>query len=457
MKSVKPLYFLRFCATRWIEDESVAERALTLWPNIVKMIKHWEGLCKSRRPKNKSYTNLTKHYLDTLFPVKLQFFKDIASHLKGYLEVMQTDNPMVPFFEEALVDLVYTLMKMIVKPSVLEEANTSYKLAKVDLSNSENLIPCELVKLPTATKALLRSKVELTERKKSQYLGDCRSMLVTLLQKIQEKCQLKYAIARCAASLSPVLMVSQKEKSSNYFSTLVEKLYGGRWISSKVADLAKKEYDTLMKAAHGEHKDSFLTFKWKEDRVDSFFAELMHGNISYKNCWEIFKLIFTFSHGQASVERGFSVNKELLVENLAEESVVCQRMVYDHVISTGKPVFEIPITNDLLKSCKLAHSRYTLALEQKRSKNEAEEKSRKRKIKSEEIADVKEKKRALESCIESLNVDIEQYSIAAEKEADLSLLTKANSFRVTVQSKKETLATLEKTIVKLTEELQEIK
>ena len=64
-------------------------------------------------------------------------------------------------------------------------------------------------------------------------------------------------------------------------------------------------------------------------------------------------------------------------------------------------------------------------------------------IKGEEIAELKEKKRALESCIQCLERDIVDYSLVAEKESDLSLLTKANSFRVTVFSKKETLTNLE--------------
>ena len=75
-------------------------------------------------------------------------------------------------------------------------------------------------------------------------------------------------------------------------------------------------------------------------------------------------------------------------------------------------------------------------------------------MKKDEVAQVKEKKRAVESCIESLSKDIENYSIATEKEADLSLLTKANSFRVTVRLKKETLATLENTLTKLNGELR---
>ena len=78
-----------------------------------------------------------------------------------------------------------------------------------------------------------------------------------------------------------------------------------------------------------------------------------------------------------------------------------------------------------------------------------------RKLKGEEIAEVKEK-RALESCIQCLEKDIVDYSLTAEKESDLSLLTKANSFRVTVSSKKETLTNLESALERFDKELKEI-
>ena len=368
---------------------------------------------------------------------------------------MQTDRPMVPYLEEALSDILLTMMRIIVKPSVLAEANTSYKLSKINLSEASNLNPCELIKLPTATKALV-AKAELQPPKKSNFLKDCQAMIVTLLQKVQDKCPLRYGIARYASSLSPSKIIAEKEMCRDNFCKLVDKFYDGNWISSKSADKAKKEYDSLLKSAHSELKDIFLTFDKKEDRIDSFYGGIMSGNESYRNCWEIFKIVFTLSHGQASVERGFSINKELVVENLQEESVVCQRMVYDHVSSTGKSISEIPITSSMIKSCKLAYSRYSTALQAKKEKSDGETKDRKRKMKMEEIATVTEKKRVVESCINSLNEDIESYSIAAEKEADLSLLTKANSFRVTVQSKKETLALLENTLIKLNDELKEI-
>jgi len=35
---------------------------------------------------------------------------------------------------------------------------------------------------------------------------------------------------------------------------------------------------------------------------------------NYPKVWSVFELALLLSHGQASVERGFSVNKELVVE-----------------------------------------------------------------------------------------------------------------------------------------------
>ena len=104
----------------------------------------------------------------------------------------------------------------------------------------------------------------------------------------------------------------------------------------------------------------------------------------------------------------------------------------------------------MLKSCQLAHSRYVATLEKKRDTTVSQEKSLKWELKLEEIAEVKEKKRALEAAIKSFVTDIEEYSIVAEKE-NLTLLTEANSFRVTVSQKKET-SSPENTLVKWNEE-----
>ena len=79
---------------------------------------------------------LVWHHLDNAIPVKMQFFQDVASQLKSFLQLFQTNNPMVPFLEHGFVDVLHTLMKMVVKSDILDQVNSSLKLSKLDLSNS---------------------------------------------------------------------------------------------------------------------------------------------------------------------------------------------------------------------------------------------------------------------------------------------------------------------------------
>ena len=46
---------------------------------------------------------------------------------------------------------------------------------------------------------------------------------------------------------------------------------------------------------------------------------------------EVLKIMITLSHDQALVERDFSANKSLLVKNLGTQSLIAQRIVYDHM------------------------------------------------------------------------------------------------------------------------------
>lgn len=73
--------------------------------------------------------------------------------------------------------------------------------------------------------------------------------------------------------------------------------------------------------------------------------------------------VFVLSHGQNVVERSFSINKEVEVENLKKVSLISQWLVHDHVMSSGKSLTEFKVSNNLLKSHRLAHSCYVKAVE----------------------------------------------------------------------------------------------
>ena len=69
------------------------------------------------------------------------------------------------------------------------------------------------------------------------------------------------------------------------------------------------------------------------------------------------------------MERGFSVNKSLLVENLATKRLVAQRIVYNHMKVNNVSVEDIGICPILRLSFKHVTQRYSTYLEeQKRTK-----------------------------------------------------------------------------------------
>ena len=88
----------------------------------------------------------------------------------------------------------------------------------------------------------------------------------------------------------------------------------------------------------------------------------------------------------------------MLVTNLTQQSIISQWLVYDinNYLDTGLHNFEI--SNGLLKSCKLAHSRHVLTLE-KQKEDQVDIKSLKRKLIQEKIAKLKCKKMLAEQLI----------------------------------------------------------
>ena len=76
-------------------------------------------------------------------------------------------------------------------------------------------------------------------------------------------------------------------------------------------------------------------------------------------------------------------------ENLMKESLISRRLVYDQLRSFNTKISEIPITRQMVLSCKGAHNQYTRYLEQKQKEKVNDQKSLKRKLKQEEIMNAK--------------------------------------------------------------------
>ncbi|KAH8031778.1 hypothetical protein HPB51_020849 [Rhipicephalus microplus] len=135
--------------------------------------------------------------------------------------------------------------------------------------------------------------------------------------------------------------------------------------------------------------------------LDEFYLELLKGDSSYMHLWKVIRLFLVLSHGQATVERGFSVNRQVSVENLKDISYVSQRIVCDAVSKAGG-ILNVAITKELRKSVAAAHNRYRAYLEDTKKQVMEQTKASKRSHIEEEIESIKTKKRRLEATIADL-------------------------------------------------------
>ena len=82
-------------------------------------------------------------------------------------------------------------------------------------------------------------------------------------------------------------------------------------------------------------------------------------------------MIFSLSHGQTAIERGFSINKEIIGTNMMEHTMIAQRMICDGLRlelpkDCGNDVSKIILNKEMITSCHRARSRYEAYLTEKR-------------------------------------------------------------------------------------------
>ena len=133
----KGLWPEKFVVTRWVENEPVANRAIEIWADYVKLIKVFLGKCPSSQPKdNKSYDDLKEYHCNPLIMVYLHLFRDVAARLNNFLVPMMPMIPMIPFLSDEICSILRWLMSFFIQSEVLKKAKSAYLLSKVDVNES---------------------------------------------------------------------------------------------------------------------------------------------------------------------------------------------------------------------------------------------------------------------------------------------------------------------------------
>ena len=80
------------------------------------------------------------------------------------------------------------------------------------------------------------------------------------------------------------------------------------------------------------------------------------------------KIVPTLSHGQASVEHGFSHNNTVVQTNMSAESVMSKRLIKDHMPFHKLKPYTVEITDPMIRFFKRSNLKYQLHLESEKKK-----------------------------------------------------------------------------------------
>ena len=112
---------------------------------------------------------------------------------------------------------------------------------------------------------------------------------------------------------------------------------------------------------------AFSSFDEETTRADHFYPKIIMV-VRYEVLSFILKIIFTLSHGQASVEHEFTLNDSVNQTNIALETIISKRLIKDYILVNKITVDKVDIARDMIKVYTKSHMLYVQHLEEERKK-----------------------------------------------------------------------------------------
>lgn len=162
-------------------------------------------------------------------------------------------------------------------------------------------------------------------------------------------------------------MALQPDDASRKFARMLAKLLVCCRFKADECNPAKQQIEALSTQVQKYHKDEFEAYTTYQ-RLDKFFFNALAQKPYFNVLCKVVKLAEVLSHGQAVIQHGFAEKKEILSCKIREDTLKPFRTVHDGVRHMECKIHNIPVSKELLKSCKQSRQRYSSFLEdQKKS------------------------------------------------------------------------------------------
>ena len=205
----------------------------------------------------------------------------------------------MPFLYQDLNDLLEKVMKKFVKPTVTE----AKEVHDIDVTKSDNIVNNAKIKIGVEAEEILKQH-QLTQREILLFRTQCQSFLQTFVSRLQKKSPLQYKFTKYIQCLSPSLISSSPETAKRYMKSVLLHIKDLHIVPVEHIGDILEDFDAL--CCHAKNNESFKSFDHRSMSVDQYFHEICSNNSTYSHLWPMIRTMQVLSHGQASVERGFS-------------------------------------------------------------------------------------------------------------------------------------------------------
>ena len=431
------LYPKRFCSHRWLENKVVAQRALEMLPAVKVYVKAIES-GKLKSPGTKSFETVRRHIGQELLQARLACFVSVARVVEPFLTMYQTDNVLLPFIAQDLDKIIRNLLRRFMKHDIVNAADTCLKLIQLDISGASSLMSSKNIDAGFVAngdiKDLLCHK-KISEKQALEFRMASRDFAKAIVKKVVEKCPIKYKLVRGLVCLDPRLIQSDPEKASSKFQLVLQCMVDAKRVQSDDVDVLKDEFHTF--ATECKHLDEFKSYSVASSHLEKLFFDHLRPGCS-AGLWEVIQALLLLSHGQAAVERGFSINKVLSTENQNPETLISLRLVKDHINSVGGLKF-VKVGTETVTMCSSARKQYHEHLERKKEALKRKKTLSKRKAAIVELEEFKKKIKLAEDDLSAMKEQSDKNYDRAEETKKVCYAATGNAIRRAMCEKDEQL------------------
>ena len=203
-----------------------------------------------------------------------------------------------------------------------------------------------------------------TGSEEKKFREECRTFLTQLVSKPFERTPLTSIVVRSASIFDPKTFIAyNSDKVEKILEKLLHHLMGLHRINASTCNKIVLQLDLFHKEVES-CSDKFTKYDRHEEPLDSFYFTLfprLHSR--YPELSYLLKLILVLSHGQASVERGFSLRNSTLKDNISDLSTYSKRVIIDHMLSNKIKASTMEISTLMMVSYKSARTKYEEAMQ----------------------------------------------------------------------------------------------